>query len=56
VPHSGQSQLIGPEGGLLTQGATHQQQVLCATWSSLKLKAVRKRYPFLNDGDAFTLD
>ena len=56
VPHSGQSQLIGPEGGLLTQGATHQQQVLRATWSSLKLKAVRKRYPFLNDGDAFTLD
>ena len=55
VQHSGGTASIGPWGDVLAQGESGEAGWVTSTWESVHLAAVRKRYPFLGDADAFTL-
>ncbi|MDC3353917.1 nitrilase family protein, partial [Schleiferiaceae bacterium] len=55
VEHSGGTASIGPWGDVLAQGESGEAGWVTSTWESVHLAAVRKRYPFLGDADAFTL-
>ena len=55
VQHAGGTASIGPWGDVLAAGASGESGWMTSTWEAVHLAAVRKRYPFLGDADAFTL-
>ena len=55
VQHAGGTASIGPWGEVLATGESGKAGWIASTWEAVHLAAVRKRYPFLGDADAFTL-
>ena len=55
IPHSGDSRAFGPLGEILDEAPSHVPHVMTTTWESIRIKAVRKNFPFLADQDEFEL-
>jgi len=55
VAHAGGTASIGPWGDVLALGTPGESGWVTSTWEAVHLAAVRKRYPFLGDADAFTM-
>lgn len=55
VQHAGGTASIGPWGDMLATGESGKSGWVTSTWEAVHLAAVRKRFPFLRDADAFTL-
>ena len=53
--HIGGSLTIGPKGDTLSEAKHSKPGWIVTTFDALHLSAVRKRYPFIDDADSFTL-
>lgn len=55
VAYSGNSQLIGPKGNVISEIADHHKGIVSARFSYKELHKYRTDFPVLNDADYFTI-
>ena len=55
VAYSGNSQLIGPKGNVVSEIADHHKGIVSARFSYSELHKIRTDFPVLNDADNFTI-
>lgn len=55
ISYSGDSQVIGPKGNILSSAKGHSESIVCAEFNYNELLNFRKKFPVLNDADHFTL-
>jgi len=53
--YQGESMIINPHGEIIASGLNHNESVISAEISKEQIISYRKKYPFLNDADSFTI-
>jgi len=56
ISYSGDSMIIGPKGEIIASGEQGSECLVSADISLEKLSEFRNRFPFLDDGDVFTME